>query len=71
MSHLPEMFIYRTYCANQKSAGRTLDEMRAADPQVADILRVRLLYTGLLSQADSFTGQRCRVNDLELEHYLL
>lgn len=51
MSHLPEMYIYRTYCANQKSAGRTLDEMRAADPQVADILRVRFLLYQSKNQA--------------------
>lgn len=45
--HLDQMDIYRFYCANQKSAVRTLDELRSSDSRVADILDVGL-YAALL-----------------------
>lgn len=39
-AHIPNMDGYRFYCANQKSAARTLEDLKASDSNVADVLAV-------------------------------
>lgn len=43
-AHLPKMDIYRFYCANQKSAERTLAELKATDPKISELLEVSTYF---------------------------